>query len=126
MLRYSTRSIWIFERTDIRKPHTDFAIPTAGNFVNWYTVPRFGERNPPFFGFLDGQHPVNWAYDTLGDLLANTIGQICAVFVIIGFDILEVNKVTLMIPGPNYSDARRQGSSDCWTELAPPGATFPY
>jgi hypothetical protein len=83
-------------------------------------------RNAPFYGITDGQNPVNWLYDTPGDILGNVIGQMNAIF---GFDVVEANKVTFMIPGPDYSRARAVslGSpGDLWERLAPPGATYPY
>jgi len=83
-------------------------------------------RNAPFYGITDGQNPVNWLYDTPGDILGNVIGQMNA---ILGFDPVEANKVTFMIPGPNYSTARAEslgGPDDLWERLAPPGVKYPY
>jgi len=83
-------------------------------------------RNAPFFGMTDGQNPLNWLWDTPGDLLGNTIGQINAV---LGVDFVQANKITFMIPGPNYSSARSQqlgNPADLWERLAPPGALNPY
>lgn len=83
-------------------------------------------RKAPFFGLTDGQNPLNWLWDTPGDLLGNTIGQINAV---LGLDFVQANKSTFMIPGPNYSDARSAqlgNPIDLWERLAPPGTLNPY
>jgi hypothetical protein len=83
-------------------------------------------RNAPYYGLTDGQHPVNWLLDTPGDLLGNTIGQINA---ILGLDVVEANKITFSIPGPDYSRARSTtlgNPDDLWERLAPLGATYAY
>ncbi len=77
-------------------------------------------RQPPFFGMTDGQNPINWLYDTPGDLLGNTIGQLTT---IMGMDQLEANKIVFMIPGPDYSNAKSDAD---WTKIASPGALYPY
>jgi len=86
------------------------------------------ERTAPFFGFTDGQHPVNWSWDTPGDLMANTVGQITA---ILGMHSITANRIVFTIPGPDYSKKRwvskgRPKAGDFYQELAPPGFVWPY
>lgn len=83
------------------------------------------DRSGAYFGLFDGQNPINWLYDTPGDILGNTFGQLTA---ILNLDFLEVNKWTLMIPGPNYSADRDNAlgrPDDFFEQLAPPGMRYP-
>jgi len=77
-------------------------------------------RETPYYGFFDGQHPVNWSYDTLGDILANVSGQLAGIACIMGYkgEIENLTKYTIIIPGPDYTN------SD-WTELATLGYGTP-
>jgi len=68
---------------------------------------------------FDGQHFLNWLYDTPGDILANVFGQITGIFSTIGIGNPQIlNRGTLMIPGPDYR-------STPWNELAYPGYMIP-
>ena len=72
---------------------------------------------------FDGQHPLNWGYDTPGDLGANVAGQVAGIIdnATGGFISAEdLNKATLLIPGPNYT-----GGQSTWKKLAWPGVSNP-
>lgn len=58
--------------------------------------------------------------------MGNFIGQFTAIF---GMNSAEANKVTFMIPGPNYSDQRHRElgappAHEFFNKLAPPGALY--
>jgi hypothetical protein len=86
-------------------------------------------------GPFDGQNPVNWLYDTPGDMLANALGQVSGLFLSPGAAAI-VNRASFLIPGPNYSTARAAtygldpttpaGAGQLWGKVAPPGAAWPY
>jgi len=77
-------------------------------------------RPAPFFGLFDGQHPLNWIYDTPGDLIGgNLLGQVSGLL-FPGDIAAQVNKAGLLMPGPNYSTTLD------WTKLAKPGALWPW
>ena len=74
--------------------------------------------------FFDGQHPVNWLYDTPGDLLANVVGQGSGIidnFTGGYINSADLNKSTLAIPGPNYT-----GGETSWNNIAYPGVSNPF
>jgi RHS repeat-associated protein len=71
----------------------------------------------PFFGTFDGQFPSNWLYDTPGDLLGNTLGQLGG---ILNMNSGSWNKGGYLIPGPNYSNGASY-LSPVW-----PGAANPF
>jgi len=78
-------------------------------------------------GLFDGQHPVNWAYDTPGDIVANTVGQITGLVDSLSLGMLPsetMNKITLAIPGPDYS--RSQNPQKDWKTLASPSVANPF
>ncbi|PYJ87006.1 MAG: hypothetical protein DME22_03075 [Verrucomicrobia bacterium] len=91
-----------------------------------------GQRLPPFYGLFDGQNPVNWLWDTPGDILANGLGLMNGLLLSPPLTV-EANKFGYLIPGPNYS-ANRLGNypklggdaRQLWPKLAPPGAAWPW
>ena len=74
-----------------------------------------------FRGFFDGQHPVNWLWDTPGDMMANVFGQFSGLF-LSPSAAAQFNRFTFLIPGPNYPGENRT----LWEKLAPPGAKWPW
>jgi len=77
---------------------------------------------------LDNQPPLDWMWDTPGDIVANTCGQVCA---LLRKDCKECCKCCGdNIPGPNHAGAveewqRRGGGANDWPEMgshpSPPG-----
>ncbi len=87
-------------------------------------------RPAPFFGLFDGQNPLNWLWDTPGDLLANIVGQVTGV---LQLPSKEANLVTFLIPGPNYSSARNQDlrhrygeGVNYYMKFGSPGISWPW
>ena len=88
------------------------------------TVQSFRGRTGPLLGFFDGQNPINWLWDTPGDMLANLRGHMVSLADIVTLG--EVNEVAagswaLLIPGPDYS-----GQNPNLMDFAGPGAATPY
>ena len=53
---------------------------------------------------FDGQHFLNWSYDTPGDLLGNVVGQVSGIIDMFSGGAIHsswINKMTLLIPGPD-------------------------
>jgi hypothetical protein len=75
----------------------------------------------PLEGLFDGQHPINWLYDTPGDIAANIFGQATGILSTVGIgNPSQLNKSTLMIPGPDYT-----GGPQTWKDLVSPGYVYP-
>lgn len=91
--------------------HTQDEVVTASNYG----------RSGRFCGFFDGQHPANWLWDTPGDMMGNLIGQASGLL-FSPSAAAQINKAGFLIPGPNYSGK----PESAWTQLAPPGAKWPW
>ncbi len=89
-----------------------------GTIYEDLTVDRSAFR---FRGFFDGQHPVNWLWDTPGDMMANVFGQFSGLF-LSPPAAAQFNRATFLIPGPNYPGE----NAALWEKLAPPGAKWPW
>jgi hypothetical protein len=87
------------------------------SFYQSLTVDRGDFR---FYGFFDGQHPVNWIWDTPGDVVANVVGQFSGVF-LSPSAAAQFNRSVYLIPGPNYTGGRQT-----WEKLAKAGAKWPW
>jgi RHS repeat-associated protein len=94
-------------------------VPGHTEYVSFYQSLR-SQRDPPFYGFFDGQHPLNWLWDTPGDMLANPIGQFSGLF-LSPSAAAQFNRIVFLIPGPNYT-----GGQGTWTKLATPGVAWPW
>jgi len=86
-----------------------------------------------FFGHVfDGQNPVNWLWDTPGDILANGLGLVNGVLFSPSLAV-EANKFGYLIPGPDYSSGRVShypelggDQRQLWLKFAPPGVAWPW
>jgi len=79
-------------------------------------------RRAPFYGFFDGQHPLNWLYDTPGDILGgHLIGHISGLL-LSPTAAPYLNRAGFLMPGPNYAGK----PESAYTKLATPGAAWPW
>ena len=109
-----------------------FALIYGAGYELWTIIhPGHPPAGPAGTGFFDGQNPLNWSYDTPGDMLANSVGVFSGLLFSPNAASV-VNKSTFLIPGPNYSSARHQGNysnlslPEFWHKAAPPGASWPW
>jgi RHS repeat-associated protein len=100
--------------------HIFFPGHTQDRYVDFYQS-LHPKRPSPYFGLFDGQNPLNWLYDTPGDLLGNAIGQASGLF-LSPRAATYFNRAGFLIPGPNYAGKPESAA----TKLTLPGATWPW
>jgi RHS repeat-associated protein len=83
------------------------------------TDPTYHRSDFKFLGLADGQNPLSWVYDTPGDILAASFGQLTGLLLPLR-NTSAVNKSVFLIPGPDY-----RGTDD-WEQLCYPGAACPW